>query len=155
MRPHLSLNVRDVQSSVEFYRKVFGVTPQKQTVDYAKFDLTTPPLNFSVVSSFPEDAALPGAMSAVNHLGIEVDDPGEVAAWERRLREHGILVKVQHNVSCCYAKQDKVWFTDPDGISWEVFTVLEQLPVTTPLKDTGCCVPASSPAKEPAACGCS
>jgi catechol 2,3-dioxygenase-like lactoylglutathione lyase family enzyme len=194
MRPHLSLNVRDVQSSVEFYRKVFGVTPQKQTVDYAKFDLTTPPLNFSLVSSadstrpptaslspdvspsqspaasrcgsfpwpkpawassFQTDVALSRATSAVNHLGIEVDDPGEVAAWERRLREQGILAKVQYNVSCCYARQDKVWFADPDGISWEVFTVLEQLPLTTPLKDTGCCVPASGPAKEPAACGCS
>src|SRR5262245_41754522 len=83
MRPHLSPTVRDLQSSVEFYRKVFGVTPQKQTVDYAKFDLTTPPLNFSLVSSFPEDLALPGVTSVVNHLGIEVDDPGEVAAWER------------------------------------------------------------------------
>ncbi|MGH7166349.1 MAG: ArsI/CadI family heavy metal resistance metalloenzyme [Nitrospiraceae bacterium] len=133
MRPHISLNVRDVPASVEFYQKVFGVTPQKQTADYAKFDLTVPPLNLSLVSST-------GAISDVNHFGIEVDAPGEVAEWDRRLQEQGILERVEDNVDCCYARQDKVWFTDPDGNHWEVFTVLEQLPVTRPLKNTGCCV---------------
>ncbi len=135
MRPHISLNVRDVPISVEFYRKVFGVNPQKQTADYAKFDLTTPPLNFSLVSST-------GSVSDVNHFGIEVDSPGELVAWEQHLHGQGLLDKVEHNVDCCYARQDKVWFTDPDRNKWEVFTVLEQLPATTPLKDTPCCGPA-------------
>lgn len=134
MRPHISLDVRDVLSSVEFYRKVFRVPPQKQTADYAKFDLTAPPLNFSLESST-------GAISAVNHLGIEVESPGEVAEWERYLRQQGILESVEKDVTCCYARQDKVWFTDPDGHKWEIFTVLEQLPVTTPLKDSACCAP--------------
>jgi len=134
MRPHISLNVRDVPTSVEFYRKVFGVHPQKQTADYAKFDLATPALNFSLVSST-------GTISDVNHFGIEVDSPGEVAEWERHLQEQGILDTVENNVDCCYARQDKVWFTDPGGNHWEVFTVLEQLPVTTPLKETACCAP--------------
>jgi catechol 2,3-dioxygenase-like lactoylglutathione lyase family enzyme len=134
MRPHISLNVRDVHASVEFYRKVFGVDPQKQTADYAKFDLTRPPLNFSLVSST-------GLISAVNHLGIEVESPGDVVAWERRLHEQGILERVEQDVTCCFARQDKVWFTDPDGNHWEVFTVLEQLPVTTPLEDSSCCAP--------------
>lgn len=135
MRSHISLNVRDVPTSVVFYRKVFRVNPQKQTADYAKFDLTTPPLNFSLVSST-------GAISDVNHFGIEVDSPGEVATWEQHLHEKGLLGRVEHNVDCCYARQDKVWFTDPDRNQWEVFTVLEQLPVTEPLKDTSCCGPA-------------
>lgn len=134
MRPHISLNVRDVPTSVEFYRKVFGVTPQKQAADYAKFDVTAPSLNFSLVSST-------GAISAVNHLGIEVESPAEVAEWERYLREQGVLDTVEKSVNCCYARQDKAWFTDPDGNQWEVFTVLEQLPVTRPLKDAACCAP--------------
>jgi catechol 2,3-dioxygenase-like lactoylglutathione lyase family enzyme len=147
MRPHLSLNVHDVPASVAFYRKVFGLGPQKETTDYAKFDLSRPPLNFSLVSSS-------GAVSAVNHLGIEVADSLEVGVWERHLREQGILDKVQSDVTCCFARQDKVWFTDPDGNAWEVFTVHEQLPVTTPLKETGCCVPADSEAAESSSCGC-
>jgi len=134
MRPHISLNVRDVPTAVEFYRKVFGVAPQKQTADYAKFDLTAPPLNFSLVSST-------GAISAVNHLGIEVESPAQVAEWERSLHEQGVLDTVEKDVNCCYARQDKAWFTDPDGNQWEVFTVLEQLPVTMPLKDAACCAP--------------
>ena len=135
MRPHISLDVRDLQASVQFYRKVFAVEPQKQSADYAKFDLAQPSLNFSMVSSRE-------APSRVNHFGIEVESPEIVADWERHLQEQGVLDKVEQSVNCCYAKQDKVWFTDPDGNKWEVFTVLEQLPVTQPLQDGTCCAPA-------------
>lgn len=134
MRPHISLNVRNVPASVSFYRKVFGVEPQKQTTDYAKFDLSAPPLNFSLVSSTD-------TISAVNHFGIEVGAPAEVAAWERHLQEQGLLERVEPDVTCCFARQDKVWFTDPDGNKWEVFTVLEQLPVTATPEESSCCAP--------------
>jgi catechol 2,3-dioxygenase-like lactoylglutathione lyase family enzyme len=149
MRPHLSLDVRNVPLSAAFYEKVFGLPPQKQTADYAKFDLSEPPLNFSLVSST-------GKVSEVNHLGIEVADAEGVAAWERRLREQGIVDAVQENVTCCFARQDKVWFTDPDGNSWEVFTVHEQLPVEGSLASTGCCVPRtdSEAVTASSTCGC-
>ena len=75
MRPHLSLDVRSVPASVVFYQKVFGVAPQKQTQDYAKFDLTQPALNFSLVSST-------GRLSSVDHLGIEVESVEEIATWK-------------------------------------------------------------------------
>jgi len=148
MRPHLSLDVRNVPASVEFYRKVFGVAPQKQTTDYAKFDLTEPALNLALVSST-------GAVSSVNHLGIEVESADEVSNWKQRLLERGILEKVEEGIECCFARQDKLWFTDPDGNAWEVFTVHEQLAVTGTLKNTGCCVPKSSGASQPAVCAAS
>ena len=132
MRPHLSLDVRNVPASVEFYQKVFGVAPQKQTTDYAKFDLTAPSLNLSLVSTS-------GRVSAVNHLGIEVESADDIARWKQQLLELGILEKVEEGIECCFAQQDKLWFTDPDGNPWEVFTVHEQLAVTGTLKDTGCC----------------
>lgn len=147
MKTHISLNVRNVQTSIGFYQKVFGVAPQKQAGDYAKFDLTTPPLNFSLI-------AAPADISRVNHLGIEVASVKELASWEGRLQEHGILGRIEIDTDCCYARQSKVWFTDPDGNPWEVFTVLEQLPVTKPLKETGCCVP-SNETTSTLACGCS
>ena len=134
MRPHLSLDVYNVPASVEFYQKVFGVAPQKHTSDYAKFYLAEPALNFSLLSSS-------GRISAVDHLGIEVESIEEVAAWKTRLQNAGILARVEENVACCYARQDKVWFSDPDGNAWEVCTVHEQLPVEGPLANTGCCVP--------------
>lgn len=135
MRPHLSLDVRNVPASVEFYQKVFGIAPQKQSSDYAKFDLISPALNLSLVSST-------GRISQVNHLGIEVESTAEVAAWKARLQDAGILDRVEENIACCYARQDKVWFSDPDGNAWEAFTVYEQLAVEGPLANTGCCVPA-------------
>lgn len=134
MRPHLSLDVRNVAASVEFYRKVFGVPPQKRTGDYAKFDLHEPALNLSLVSST-------GRISAVDHLGVEVGTTEDVARWKERLQAAGILEKVEANVACCFARQDKLWVTDPDGNAWEIFTVHEQLPVDGPLVASGCCAP--------------
>lgn len=134
MRPHISLDVRHVPESVAFYQKVFGVPPQKQTLDYAKFDLSDPALNLSLVSST-------GRISSVDHFGIEVTSTDDIRTWREHLQEQGILEKVEDNVTCCYARQDKLWFTDPDGNAWEVFTVHEQLEATGPLAQTGCCVP--------------
>jgi len=145
MRPHLSLDVRNVPASVEFYQKVFGVAPQKQTTDYAKFDLTAPALNLALVSST-------GRVSAVNHLGIEVESANDIAIWKQQLLERGILEKVEESLACCFARQDKLWFTDPDGNPWEVFTVHEQLVVEGSLAQTGCCVPKGKGALGPATC---
>lgn len=145
MRPHLSLDVRNVPASVEFYKKVFGVAPQKQTTDYAKFDLMEPSLNLSLVSTS-------GRVSVVNHLGIEVESADDIARWKQQLLELGILEKIEEGIECCFARQDKLWFTDPDGNPWEVFTVNEQLAVTGTLKNTGCCVPKGKGASEPATC---
>src|SRR5687768_18489162 len=134
MRPHVSLDVQEVQRSVQFYQKVFGVQPQKHTADYAKFDLTSPALNLSLVSST-------GRISSVDHLGIEVNTVEEIAAWKAHLQTEGILDRVEQNTACCFARQDKLWFSDPDGNAWEVFTVHEQLPVDGQLSTSGCCIP--------------
>lgn len=134
MRPHLSLDVRSVPASVAFYQKVFGVPPQKQTTDYAKFDLNEPAWNLSLLSST-------GRISSVDHLGIEVQSVEEIARWKTHLQEAGILDRVEENTACCFARQDKLWFTDPDGNAWEVFTVHEQMPVSGSLSNSGCCIP--------------
>lgn len=146
MRPHISLDVREVAKSVAFYEKVFGMKPQKQVDDYAKFDVKTPAMNFSLVSSTKD-------VSVVNHLGIEVDTVEEIAKWKAHLQHQGILERVEDNIACCFARQDKLWFTDPDGNAWEIFTVHEQLAVIGGLSQTGCCVPKKADAHEPATCG--
>lgn len=146
MRAHISLDVRNVSRAAAFYKKVFGVPPQKQVADYAKFDLKRPALNFSLVSST-------GEVSSVDHLGIEVETVDEIAEWKDRLQREGILEKVEENIACCFARQDKLWFTDPDGNAWEIFTVHEQLEVTGRLSQTGCCVPKKTGTHEPATCG--
>src|SRR4051794_5871605 len=122
MRAHVSINVKDVPKSVAFYQKVFSVEPQKQTSEYAKFDLINPSLNFSMQSTGTE-------ISRVSHFGIEVESMKEVGDWEKKLIEAGVLKLVESETNCCYAKQSKLWFSDPDGNEWEVFYVHEQLPV--------------------------
>lgn len=125
MRAHLSINVTNLEKSVEFYSKVFGVNPQKQTNNYAKFDLKEPALNFSMHGS--SEKRLP---SRLNHLGIEVTDLIQIADWQKRLESQNIAIVPEENTNCCFARQDKIWFQDPDGNSWEVFFVHEQLPTT-------------------------
>jgi len=137
MRPHVSIQVKDVAGSVDFYRKLFGKEPQKMTGSYAKFDLDRPALNFSMTTSSPEK------VSRVSHFGIEVDTPFEVTQWQEKLKALGLKGRTEEKVDCCYARQDKAWFTDPDGNSWEIFYVHEQLPVTGPASQkTECCTPA-------------
>ena len=131
MRAHVSLNVKDVSQSIEFYKKVFGVEPQKQTSTYAKFDLQNPSLNLAMQSGR-------GEISRVSHFGIEVQSEDEVMQWQKRLTELGLVKLVESDTKCCFARQDKVWVTDPDGNSWEVFYVREQLPLTEENKSSCC-----------------
>jgi len=124
MRAHLSINVRSLKKSVEFYSRVFGVKPQKKSETYAKFDLKEPSLNFSMHGVVDGRIA-----SRVNHLGIEVTSVKEIAKWQKRLNKSKIKTLVEEGTDCCFALQDKFWFQDPDGNSWEVFFVHKQLPV--------------------------
>ena len=131
MRAQISIYSRNIEKSVAFYRKLFGVTPQKQTEGYAKFDLQKPALNFSMQSG--------SVLSTVAHFGIEVDSIREVEEWTIRLSELGLIERVEKGVNCCYARQDKVWLRDPDGNSWEIFHVLEQLPIDKNMTEKSTC----------------
>ncbi len=80
-------------------------------------------------------------MSRVNHLGIEVDSPNDLKEWQKRLESLGIIKKIETQTACCFARQDKLWFEDPNGNAWEVFYVYEQLPIhPSAIKDSPCCV---------------
>lgn len=132
MRAHISLNVRDVSKSIEFYTKLFDTVPQKKTLTYAKFDLKNPPLNFSMQSGSQD-------LSRVSHLGIEVKSPDELNRWRERLNQIGLIGRPEDQTDCCFARQDKVWFSDPDGNEWEIFYVYEQLPVLDSQEKKSCC----------------
>jgi catechol 2,3-dioxygenase-like lactoylglutathione lyase family enzyme len=117
VKVHLALNVREFEESVKFYRAMFGTDPVKWKPGYAKFDLAVPPLNLTL--NYGDEVASKGAL---NHLGIEVQDTAQVLAAKKRFAEVGLVVD-EMNVDCCFALQDKIWVTDPDGNRWEVFTV--------------------------------
>lgn len=119
LKAHLALNVKSVEQSIRFYRRMFGIEPSKVRTGYAKFDLHNPPLNFTLNEHpFTERGAL-------SHLGIQVSSTDDVLATRQRWNEAGLITRDEMQTDCCYATQDKTWVRDPDGNEWEVFVVLE------------------------------
>ncbi|MEP7211693.1 MAG: ArsI/CadI family heavy metal resistance metalloenzyme [Acidobacteriota bacterium] len=140
-KPHISLNVKNVNESVEFYKKLFGIEPikfingkttthsilsaadgdasERSRFGYAKFDLQNPPLNFVLNEVAYRDGG------SLSHLGIQVDSTDDVLKTRERWIADGLLTVDEMQVDCCYALQDKTWARDPDGNEWEVFVVLE------------------------------
>jgi catechol 2,3-dioxygenase-like lactoylglutathione lyase family enzyme len=138
LKPHISINIRNVTDSIEFYRKMLGVEPSKVRTGYAKFDVQNPPLNLALNEiPFNERGAL-------SHLGIQVASTDDVLAVRMRWADEGLITRDEMQTNCCYAIQDKTWVTDPDGNEWEVFVVLEDnLPATD--QAISCCAPAATP----------
>ena len=116
-RVQLALNVSDVDAAVEFYSRLFGVGPAKRRPGYANFAIDEPALKLVLI----ENAEAPATL---NHLGVEVGSSGDVAAAQARLAGEGLETATEEGVTCCYALQDKVWVSDPDGAPWEIYTVL-------------------------------
>jgi catechol 2,3-dioxygenase-like lactoylglutathione lyase family enzyme len=133
-RFHLSLNVGNLDRSIEFFRSLLGCEPAKCRPDYAKFELDDPPL----VLSLEPYAAPPGGN--LNHLGFRVETSAALVEVQRRLELGGISTVREEGVECCYARQTKFWVHDPDGNMWEIYTLDEdiehrgdgQLPVIQP-----------------------
>ena len=116
-RVQLALNVSNLDSAIDFYSKLFDTPPAKVRPGYANFAVAEPALKLVLI----EGGGPPGTL---NHLGVEVDGPDDVAAAQRRLAAEGLDTAVEDQVSCCYAVQDKVWVDSPDGSPWEIYTVL-------------------------------
>ena len=140
LKAHVAINVKDVQQSIQFYRKLFGIEPSKVRQGYAKFDVANPPLNFSLNQNQFDG---PGALS---HMGIQVGSTEDVLAIRERWTQQGLVTRDEMQTDCCYAVQDKTWVRDPDGNEWEVFVVLQDnLPekATTGSACSGpnCCAP--------------
>lgn len=135
LKPHVSLNVSNIDASVAFYERAFGVPATKRRPGYAKFDLTAPSLNLTM-----QEAPRTGVNAS--HFGIQVASSDDVALARTRFEKAGLLTTSEENTECCYALQDKVWVEDPDGNAWEVFVVKGEASVME--KQTiasGCCVP--------------
>lgn len=128
MKTHVALNVTNLEKSVTFYRTMFGLEPVKYKADYAKFDIPNPALNLTL--NLTNSVQTGGALS---HLGVQVESTDDVKSAIQRFTDAGLALFTEDNTDCCYALQDKVWVTDPDGNRWEVFVV--KVADTTPDKN--------------------
>ena len=133
LKPHVSINVRNVEASIAFYRKMLGIEPSKVRTGYAKFDVQEPALNLAL----NEVASLAGA-GALSHLGFQVASTEDVVEMRQRWAEAGLITRDEMQTDCCYATQDKSWVKDPDGNEWEAFVVLnDNLPESA--SSASCC----------------
>ena len=119
MRLQLALNVNDIEQAIDFYSKLFDTPPAKRKPGYANFAVADPPLKLVLFEA-------KGAPERLNHLGVEVFEAEEVTAATERLKQAGLADLVEDESTCCYAKQDKVWAVEPEGLRWEYYRVLEE-----------------------------
>ena len=145
-RLHVHVAVSDLDRSIAFYKTLFNAEPTVLKPDYAKWMLDDPRVNFALSRR--------GAASGIDHLGIQVDSDGELGDVAARLSEAGAEISEQKQAACCYARSNKAWVEDPDGLSWETFHTTDA--VTTYGEDTAAKAVAKTPpaaAAEPPRCG--
>jgi catechol 2,3-dioxygenase-like lactoylglutathione lyase family enzyme len=153
-RFHVHVAVSDLKQSISFYSALFAAGPSIVKTDYAKWMLEDPRVNFAISTR--------GRQPGLDHLGIQVENTGELQEVYARLRQAGGAVVEQGQTACCYAKSEKSWIDDPAGISWETFhTTGESIDygdgsgerVARVAHEKSCCAP--SPEIEQASAGCS
>lgn len=133
-KAHMHLHTRDLAASVAFYRSLFGADPVKLKPGYAKFLPAWAPVNLALSQS---DSHEPG--DAVSHLGIQVASKDELQSQLRRVRSEGLAVRVEMDVDCCHANQDKFWVRDPSGVEWEVYHLNHDLAEDDARSASACC----------------
>jgi len=133
-RFHVHVAVKDLAASVQFYSTVFGMPPTLLKPDYAKWMVDDPRVNFAI--------SLRGLKPGIDHLGVQVESDAELTALRDQVAAADIAALDQPNSECCYARSDKYWTTDPQGIAWETFHTLESVPVygdTLRAESAACC----------------
>ena len=145
-RFHAHVHVDDLTQSIAFYSKLFAAAPTRVEADYAKWMLEDPRVNFAISTR--------GAKPGLDHFGMQTDDAAELAELKARAEAADMALLDEGNTTCCYARSEKHWVTDPQGIAWEHFHTLGDIPVfneATPSSAAGACCAPSAAAPAPAA----
>ena len=143
-RFHVHLHVQDLAQSIGFYNKLFAATPARHEADYAKWMLEDPPVNFAISTR--------GAATGIDHVGFQTDNADELAELKARANAADMVTLDEGPTTCCYARSEKHWVTDPQGIAWEHFHTLGNIPVfheapeTASLAAAAACCPSPGPA---------
>ena len=120
-RFHVHVAVSDLGKSIAFYSAMFGEQPKVVKSDYVKWMLEDPRINFAISNR--------GNAPGVNHLGLQAEDDAELETIHANLQKADTAVLPEKGADCCYAKSDKYWVTDPQGIAWESFRSLGSIPL--------------------------
>lgn len=120
-RFHVHLHVDDLPRNIDFYSRLFATPPARVESDYAKWMLDDPPVNFAISAR--------GGKPGLDHLGIQTDDPEELASLKARAQAADMALLDEGTTTCCYARSEKHWITDPQGVAWEHFHTLGSIPI--------------------------
>ena len=148
-RLHLGLGAPDLAASIAFYRALLGSAPTKQRADYAKFEPQVPRVNLTLVE---RPGPAPEELGRGQHFGLQVDSAAALKRVVERMRSAGLDGRTETGTICCYGLQDKVWFDDPAGNAWEVYSLLANADRLTP--DSGTCYVDAPGAKQETGSGC-
>ena len=155
-RFHVHVSVEDLEANIKFYSTVFGSPPTVVKSDYAKWMVDDPRINFAISKR--------GSGAGIDHLGLQVESDQELSPLREQVAGAEIAALDQPDSACCYARSDKYWTTDPQGIAWETFHTLDSIPVygeversqksaccdaapaveAAPSKTSACCAPRES-----------
>jgi lactoylglutathione lyase len=139
-RFHVHVHVENLDKSIGFYSKLFAAEPARVEGDYAKWMLDDPRINFAISTR--------GASPGIDHLGFQTDDAEELAVLKARAEAADMALLDEGETTCCYARSEKHWVTDPQGIAWEHFHTLGNIPVFSEGQKTdavpACCTPAAT-----------
>ena len=138
-RFHVHVHVEDLQASIAFYAKLFAAEPTRVESDYAKWMLDDPRINFAISNR--------DGQRGIDHLGLQTDTDAELVELRSRAQEADMTLLDEGETTCCYARSDKYWLTDPDGVAWEQFHTLGSIPTFSqkaaePEGASACCAPA-------------
>ncbi|WP_213300377.1 ArsI/CadI family heavy metal resistance metalloenzyme [Paraburkholderia sacchari] len=139
-RFHIHVAVTDLTASIRFYSALFASEPSVVKSDYAKWMLDDPRVNFAISQR--------GATPGLDHLGVQVENEAELAEMHERLEGAALPVDAQIGTACCYASSNKYWTVDPQGIAWEAYHTLGDIPVFGEPRNA----PTSAPTSGAAAC---
>ncbi len=138
-RFHVHLHVNDLAESIGFYARLFGSDPTRVESDYAKWMLDDPAVNFAISTR--------GHAAGIDHLGIQADNAATLAELKQRAAAADSQLRDEGETTCCYARSEKHWVTDPQGVAWEQFHTLAAIPIFSegdPNAPGACCVPAAA-----------
>lgn len=150
-RFHVHVAVDQLDDSIRFYSALFGVAPTVVQPDYAKWMLEDPRVNFAISQR--------GRTAGINHLGFQVESDGELKAMRGQLEAADAGLVEQTGAACCYARSDKYWVTDPQGVAWETFHTLESVPMygedtRATAAQSACCLPLPEAERQPETAAC-
>lgn len=146
-RFHVHVHVDDLAKNIAFYSAMFNQAPSRTESDYAKWMLQDPPVNFAISTR--------GDKPGLDHLGIQVESTEELQALKAQAAQADMALLDEGETTCCYARSDKYWVTDPQGIAWEQFHTLDNIPVFREGQGAGaaaCCTPVAPAQQANASC---